>query len=99
MRIHSLMIYSDIIEYKIEGDTKTSLLRCIPFISKIKNGDILSTGKYINFQSFTNLQFEKLKKNSIKIELRDTTGKKIPFVSVGTTRVVLLFRKISDNHF
>ena len=31
IRIHSLMIYSDIIEYNIVGDTKTPLLRCIPF--------------------------------------------------------------------
>ena len=56
----------------------------------------------MNYQSFTNLQFKKLLKNSfhsIKIELSDTTGEKIPFVSVGITRVVLLFRKISDNHF
>ena len=36
IRIHSLMIYSDIIEYKIVGDTKTPLLRCLPFISKVK---------------------------------------------------------------
>ena len=56
----------------------------------------------MNYQSFTNLQFKKLLKNtfhSTKIELRGTTGEKIPFVSVGITRVVLLFRKISDNHF
>ena len=56
----------------------------------------------MNYQSFTNLQFEKILKNSfhsIKIELRDTTGERIPFVSVGITWVVLLFRKISDNHF
>ena len=101
IRIHTLMIYSDIIEYNIVGDTKTPLLRCIPFISKVKNGDIISTGQYMNYQSFTNLQIKKLLKNSfhsIKIELRDTTGEKIPFVSVGITRVVLLFRKISDNH-
>ena len=54
------------------------------------------------YQSFTNLQFKKLSKksfHSIKIELRDTTGEKIPFVSVGITRVVLLFRKLSDNCF
>ena len=102
IRIHSLMIYSDIIENNIVGDTKTPLLRCIPFISKVKNGDILTTGQYMNYQSFTNLQFKNLLKNffhSIKIELRDTTGEKIPFVSVGITRVVLLFRKISENHF
>ena len=102
IRKNSLMIYSDIIEYNIVGDTKTPLLRCIPFISKVKNGDILFKGQYMNYQSFTNLQFKKLLKNSfhsIKIELRDTTGQKILFVSVGITRVVLLFRKISDNHF
>ena len=73
------MIYSDIIEYNIVGDTKTPLLRCI---SKVKNGDIVSTGQYMNYQSFTNLQFKKLLKNSfhsIKIELRDTTGEKNSF--------------------
>ena len=32
VRIHSLMIYSDIVEYNIVGDTKTPLLRCFPFI-------------------------------------------------------------------
>ena len=37
IRIHSLMIYSDIIENNIVGDTKTPLLRCIPFISKVRN--------------------------------------------------------------
>ena len=102
IRIHSLMIYSDIIEYNIVGDTKTPLLRCIPFISNVKSGDIISTGQYMNYQSFTNLQFKKLLKNSfhsIKIELRDSTGEKIPFVSVGIIRVVLLFRKISNNLF
>ena len=101
-RIHSLMIYSDIIEYNIVGDTKTPFLRCIPFISKVKSGDIISTGQYIKYQSFTNLQFKKLLKNSfqsIKIELRDSTGEKNPFLSVGITQIVLLFRKISNNHF
>ena len=96
------MTYSDFIDYNIVGDTKTPLLRCILFISKVKNGDIISTGQYMNYQSFTNLQFKKLLKSSyhsIKIELRDTTGEKIPFVSVGITRVVMLFRKISHNHF
>ena len=41
---HSLMIYSDIIEYNLVGDIKTPLLRCIPFISKVKSGDIIFTG-------------------------------------------------------
>ena len=44
VRIHSLTIYSDLVEYKIVGDTKTPLLRCFPFISKLKGGDIITTG-------------------------------------------------------
>ena len=62
IEIHFLMIYSDTTEYNIVGDTKTPLLRCIPFISKVKSGDTISTGQYIKYQSFTILQFEKLLK-------------------------------------
>ena len=32
VRIHSLMIYTDIVEYNIVGYTKAPLLRCFPFI-------------------------------------------------------------------
>ena len=32
VRIHSLMIYSDIVECNIVGDTKAHLLPCFPFI-------------------------------------------------------------------
>ena len=102
VRIHSLMIYSDLVEYSLVGDTKAPLLRCFPIISKLKAGDIITTGQYMNYQTFSNLQFRPLLKNSfhsIHIDLRDTSGEKIPFVSVGTTRLVLIFRKISNNHF
>ena len=101
VRIHSLMIYTDIVEYNIVGDTKAPLLRCFPFISKLKSGDIITTGQYMNYQTFSNLQFRRLLKNSfhsIHIGLRDTSGEKIPFVSVGITRLVLMFRKVSDIH-
>ena len=64
VRIHSLMIYTEIVEYKIVGDTKAPLLRCFPFISKLKSGDIKTTGQYMNYQTFSNLQFRRLFKNS-----------------------------------
>ena len=102
VRIHTLMIYSDIVEYNIVGDTKAALLRCIPFVSKIKNGDIISTGQYMNYQTFPNLQFKRILKNSfhsIKLELRDSYGEKDPFNSVGVTRAELMFRRASDNRF
>ena len=85
VRIHPLMIYSDLVEYNFVGDTKAPLLRCFPFISKLKGADIITTGQYMNYQTFSNLQFRPLFKNSfhsIHIDLKDTSGEKIPFVSV-----------------
>ena len=102
LRIHSLMIYTNIVEYNIVGDTKAPLLRCFPFISKLKSGDVITTGQYMNYQTFSTLQFRRQLKNSfhsIHIDLRDTSGEKIPFVSVGITRLVLRFRKVSDIHY
>ena len=102
VRIHLLMIYSDIVEYNIAGDTKAPLLRRFPFISKLKGGDIITTGQYMNYQTFSNLQFRPLLKNSfhsIHIDVRDASGEKVPFVYVGITRLVLMFRKSSNIHF
>ena len=57
VRIHSLMIYTDIVEYNTVGDTKAPLFQCFPFISKLKSGDIKTTGQYMKYQTFSNLQF------------------------------------------
>ena len=102
VRIHSLLIYTDLIEYNIVGDTKAPMLRCFPFISKLKAEDNITTGQYMNYQTFSNLQFKPLLKisfHSIHFDLRDTSGEKIPFVSVGITRLVLMFRKASNIQF
>ena len=102
VRIRSLMICSDLVEYNFVGDTEAPLLRCFPFISKLKGGDIVTTGQYMNYQTFSNLQLRPLLKNSfhsIHIDLRDTSGEKIPFKSVGITRFVLMFREVSSIHF
>ena len=102
VRIHSLMIYTDLIEYNTVGDTKAPLLRCFPFILKLNSGDIITSGQHMNYQTFSNLQFRPLFGNSFHsfhIDLRDTSGEKIPFVSVGITCVVLMFRKASNIHF
>ena len=101
VRIHSLKIYTDFVEYNIVEDTKAPFLRCFPFIHKLKSVDIITTGQSLNYQIFSNLQFRRLLKNffdSIHIDLQDTSGEKIPFVSVGITRLVLMFRKVSDNN-
>ena len=102
VRKHSLMIYTDLIEYSIVGDTKAPFLRCFLFFSKLKSRDIIPTGQCMNYQTFSNLQFRPLLKNSfhsIHIDLRDTSGKKTPFVSVGITRLVLMFKKSLQHSF
>ena len=102
VRKHSLLICTDLIEYNIVGDTKAPLLRCFPFISKLKARDIITTGQYMNYQTFSNPRFRPLLKNSfhgIHIDLRGTSGEKILFVPVGITRLVLMFRKASNIHF
>ena len=96
------MINTELIELNIFGDLKAPLLRCFPLISKLKVGDIITTGQDMNYQTFSNLQFRPLLKSSfhtIQKELRDKSGEKIPFVSVGFTRLNLLFRKGSKIHF
>ena len=101
-RMHSLMIYSDLVQYNIVGDAKAPLLRYFPFISKVKGVDIITTRQNMNYQTFSNLRFRPLLKNSfhsIHIDLRDRSGKKIPFVSVRIARLVLMFRKVFNIHF
>ena len=97
LRIHSVMIYTDIIEHGIVGDTKAPLLRSFPFISKLKNSQLV-TLQFMNYQTFTNPQFKRILKHSfhsIAIDMRTTTtGELIPFVAVGFTRLTLMFRKI-----
>ena len=55
----------------------------------------------MNYQTFSNLQFRTLLKNffhSILIDLRDTSGEKLPFVFVGITQLVSMSRKVSNIH-
>ena len=56
-RAHSLMIYTDLIEYNLVGDTKVRLLLCFAFISQLKSEENITTGQYMNYRTFSNLQF------------------------------------------
>ena len=54
VRIHSFSIYTNLFEYNIVRKTKAPLLRCFPVFSKLKAGDLLITGQYLDIVS---LQF------------------------------------------
>ena len=48
VRIHSLMICTDLIEHKVVGDTETPLLRYFLSISKLKAGVNIIAGEHMN---------------------------------------------------
>ena len=97
VRIHSLMIYAVVVEYNIVRYTKAPLLRWFQFISKLKSGEIITTGQYMNYHAFSNLQVIQIKRllknsfHSIHIDFQ-ATFEKISFVLVENTRFVLMFR-------
>jgi hypothetical protein len=96
-RIHTIMVYTDIIEHGIIGNTKAPILRSFPLMPKFKDESIL-LNQQMNYHSFDNLQFKKVLKSSfhsIKIDLRSCIGEKIPFAGIGNTRLTLLFRQVS----
>lgn len=96
VRIHSMMIYTNGVTNVIVGDTRAPLLRSIPFITKLKNEEILST-QCMNHVSLNLPQYRKVQKhsfNSMRIEIRSNTGEIIPFIpSIGYTRLTLHFRR------
>ena len=62
-----LVIYTDQIGHnihKIVGDTKAPLLHCFSFISQLKAGNVIITGQYMKYQTFSKLQFIPMLKNS-----------------------------------
>ena len=94
VRIHSRIVYMDLIEYNILGDKKVLSLGCFPFISKLKVREIITTGQFIKYHTISNPHFSPLLKkyfHSIHIDLRDTSGEKVLFLFVGITRLVLMF--------
>ena len=56
----------------------------------------------MDYQNFRNRQLRPLRKNffhNIQLDLRDTSGEKTHFVSVGITRLLLMFENASDVQF
>ena len=63
---------------------------------------MITTGQYMNYPTFGNLQSRPLLENffhSVHIDLRDKSVEKIPFVSAGVICLVLMFSKVSNIHF
>jgi hypothetical protein len=93
--LHTALVYTDIIEHQIIGDTMAPLLRLIPLTGKFKNNEMTGTESTQVVKAFTMpLQFKKVQVNSfhsIQLEIYGENGKLIPFVDSGRTSATLLF--------
>ena len=63
--IHFLVMYVFPMNFNFVGDPEAPLLLYLPFISKVKRGNFVTSGQYMNFQTFSTLQCRLLQKNFI----------------------------------
>ena len=96
--IHVFMMYTDLTEYKIVGNTKAPLLRWFFIISNNQ----LRNWQHRNCCAFFTLYLKPLLKtssHSVNFDWRNSCSTKVSFVSVGITRFALIFRKSSHKNF
>jgi len=103
-RLHIMMVYTNIIEHQIIGDTvpPPPLLRVIPLTTKKKFFALSGMESSQISKVFTHpLQYKRVQVNtfhSITIDLYAENGLLIPFTGVGRTSLTLLFRYNDDNN-
>ena len=86
---HTIFLYCDLVQNENLWDTQTALLRAIPL-------QIDQPGQHLNYQTFTNLQWQRIVKSSIEsitVLLRSESGQLMPFLSQGRTNITLPFRR------
>jgi hypothetical protein len=84
-----IFVYCDIVENVIVGDTSAPLLR---IVSLDKDKHSFGTTETIKFENPHYIKLMKKSFDNLEIDLRDETGKQIPFAT-GTSIVKLHFRR------
>ena len=85
-RVDSLYVYCDVVEPIVVGDVMAPLLRIVPV--RGRNGETI-------IKSYQNVHYIPLQHKTfqtVEIDIRDRTGKKVPFER-GTVNVTLHFRR------
>ena len=93
---NTIFLYCDVVQNEILGDTQTALLR-IPLSNFLSEHP---RQQYLNYQTFTNLQWRRIVKSSIEsipISLRSESGHLLPFLSRGRTNITLQFRHCCES--
>ena len=91
-----IFVYIDIIEHQNVGDVRAPVIKIIESEKRLRNGSI-NTVTPIHHKSYTNLDYKPILSNNIQniqVELRNETGKLIPFTGTGKIIVSLKFQKI-----
>lgn len=96
--LHTVLVYTDIVEYTVVGDVKAPILRCLPF-QTLKEKSNLVIKETSRDYTFENLIYHKLSVRlltSIKIELKKLDGNFFPVKGDHPTRVMLHLRRIKS---
>ena len=91
-----IFVYIDIIEHQNVGDVRAPVIKIIESERRLRNGSI-NTVTPIHHKSYTNLDYKPILSNNIQniqVELRNETGKLIPFTGTGKVTASLKFQKI-----
>ena len=91
-----IYVYIDIIEHQNVGDVRAPVIKIIESERRLRNGSI-NTVTPIHHKSYTNLDYKPILSNNIQnmqVQLRNETGKLIPFTGTGKVIVSLKFQKI-----
>ena len=91
-----IFVYIDIIEHQNVGYVRAPVIKIIESERRLRNGSI-NTVTPIHHKSYTNLDYKPILSNNIQniqVELRNETGKLIPFTGTGKVIVSLKFQKI-----
>ena len=93
---HLIFVFIDIIEHQNVGDVRAPVIKIIESERRLRNGSI-NTVTPIHHKAYTNLDYKPILSNNIQniqVELRNETGKLIPFIGTRKVIVSLKFQKI-----
>ena len=91
-----IFVYIDIIEHQNVGAVRAPVIKIIESERRLRN-DSINTVTPIHHKSYTNLDYKPIISNNIQntqLELRNETGKLIPFTGTGKVIVSLKLEKI-----
>ena len=100
---HTMFVYINIIETQYVGDVKSPLLRSVPLLGHVREmpdgHKELYFKQTLTVRNFDKLEYRPVHQNTfdtIHLELRNETGKLMPFMDIGRTSATLVFKRVDQ---